>query len=496
MIGKRWLFLAHRWLGIVLSLVIALWFVSGMVMMYVGYPKLTRSERLEASPVIGSAPCCAEPAAFRSGLPNDASLKTLRLTMVGGQPRLIASAGKNSLIALDAVDGKPIRQVLEADVRSAVGAFAPDASVDGIERIGEDAFTHSKALDAHRPLYRVVLTHPFLARLYVSSVTGEVIRDVTVTESRWNWIGAWLHWLYPLRGGIFDAMWADIVIYSAVFSALLTLVGGVVGVMRWRRRLYPNGSHSPYRHWILRWHHLSGLIAAFLIFAWVVSGLFSMNPWKMFDSAARRPVDRLIEPSRFAREIDPKAALACFRKNSIEVRELEWARLGDELHVHARNGSDQVWSLRNPETCHITQDYGVDELLVEARRLMPQANMTTHLVLNNYDWNYYVRAPHTMTGTFERPLPVMLVKFDDADRTWLYIDMKSARVVQRSDDHARAKRWLFNFFHSYDWGMLLNHRPAWDLLLILGSLGGLLVSVTGVVMGWRRLCRAPPAVHK
>jgi uncharacterized iron-regulated membrane protein len=33
---KRWLFLLHRWLGVVVCAFFAMWFVSGVVMMYVG----------------------------------------------------------------------------------------------------------------------------------------------------------------------------------------------------------------------------------------------------------------------------------------------------------------------------------------------------------------------------------------------------------------------------------------------------------------------------
>ena len=43
---KRYLYLTHRWLGITLCLFMAMWFFSGLVMMYVGYPKLTPAERL------------------------------------------------------------------------------------------------------------------------------------------------------------------------------------------------------------------------------------------------------------------------------------------------------------------------------------------------------------------------------------------------------------------------------------------------------------------
>ncbi|HWV10993.1 MAG TPA: PepSY domain-containing protein, partial [Pseudomonas sp.] len=54
---KRYLYLWHRWLGIGLCLVMALWFVSGVVMLYVGYPKLTPGERLRHLPEL-PADCC------------------------------------------------------------------------------------------------------------------------------------------------------------------------------------------------------------------------------------------------------------------------------------------------------------------------------------------------------------------------------------------------------------------------------------------------------
>ena len=43
---KPVLFFVHRWLGIGMCLLFALWFASGIVMMYVEYPELTEEERL------------------------------------------------------------------------------------------------------------------------------------------------------------------------------------------------------------------------------------------------------------------------------------------------------------------------------------------------------------------------------------------------------------------------------------------------------------------
>ena len=38
-------------------------------------------------------------------------------------------------------------------------------------------------------------------------------------------------------------------------------------------------------------------------------------------------------------------------------------------------------------------------------------------------------------------------------------------------------------------GLLLMHRPAWDIVVWLLSILGVIVSVSGVVVGWRYLRR-------
>ncbi|HWK51169.1 MAG TPA: hypothetical protein VNR40_14850 [Steroidobacter sp.] len=45
----------------------------------------------------------------------------------------------------------------------------------------------------------------------------------------------------------------------------------------------------------------------------------------------------------------------------------------------------------------------------------------------------------------------------------------------------------FNALHSLDFRLLLAHRPAWDLILWLLRLAGIVISISSVVIGWRRL---------
>ena len=93
--AKRWLYLVHRWLGVLLCSVFALWFISGIVMMYVGYPKLTPAERLEHLPRCAGAHCAgACPGPASGGLAGP--LQELRLALAsGGRPVYVATPPLN-----------------------------------------------------------------------------------------------------------------------------------------------------------------------------------------------------------------------------------------------------------------------------------------------------------------------------------------------------------------------------------------------------------------
>src|SRR6188768_1461928 len=58
--ARRMTFLVHRWLGIALALLMALWTLSGFVMMYVSYPATTAAERAAGLQPLELSYCCGE----------------------------------------------------------------------------------------------------------------------------------------------------------------------------------------------------------------------------------------------------------------------------------------------------------------------------------------------------------------------------------------------------------------------------------------------------
>ena len=54
---------------------------------------------------------------------------------------------------------------------------------------------------------------------------------------------------------------------------------------------------------------------------------------------------------------------------------------------------------------------------------------------------------------------------------------------------SRVNRWLYNGLHSLDFPILYRSRPAWDLVLIGLSIGGIALTVVSLTPAARRIAR-------
>jgi hypothetical protein len=94
----------------------------------------------------------------------------------------------------------------------------------------------------------------------------------------------------------------------------------------------------------------------------------------------------------------------------------------------------------------------------------------------------------------ERPLPVVLARLNDAEKTRLYIDPKTSRLVGTYSSSNWMSRWLYHGLHSLDFPWLYNYRPLWDIVVITFMVGGTALCVTSLVLAWRVLGRKVRAI--
>ncbi|MCD0505264.1 PepSY-associated TM helix domain-containing protein [Bordetella petrii] len=479
---RRLTYLAHRWLGVAGCVLMLVWFLSGIVMLYVGYPKLTPAERLGSLPVLAADDCCISFAALAP------AGQGLVLTSLRGRPTYVVSTADGPR-AYSAQTGLPDGAVTESVAVAAAQAFWPRAAPRYGGLLQEDRWTHSRGLDRHRPLHQVWMDGPTSGTLYVSSATGEVVLDAPLAQQRWNYVGAWLHWLYMVRDRSVDPGWSWIVIVLSGACTLLAISGVVVGVWRWRfRGRYKSGARTPYREAWMRWHHVAGLLFSAFVCTWIFSGLMSMNPGGIFSDGGPGPDRQGMAAAGVSHPLaDPRPVLRALQQAGFRPVQLEWRWLGGEAYVVARNAQADSRIVRAGAAGLAVQgQWDPQRVQAAAQALFPGARMQAQ-VLAQYDAYYYARHAQAMNGGAPRGLPALRLDFDTPGRHRVYVDLRTGAVSLDLGRAERVGRWLFYFLHSWDTPTLLNAGVARDVAIILLSLGGLALSATGVVLGTRRL---------
>jgi hypothetical protein len=512
---KRPLYLIHRWAGIVLCLFFALWFVSGLFMMYVEFPQLTAPEwRAGAQSLdFSSAKLTPAEAAFSlhavyfntSATPSQmrtlpiadadapvTALSRVQLGMLLDRPayRFQVSGAQPRSVYAD--DGELLKEVTPAFALRSATDFALRAGwIDSAqvalahyeETIQTDQWTVSAALNAHRPLLRIALGDSDDTMLYVSSTTGEVVRDSHRMERMLNYAGAVTHWLYPTFIRRYPDAWAWMIDILASAGTILGITGLWIGIMRWRIKRREGQSAIPYRG-LMRWHHITGLAFGLTAVTWVLSGWLSMNPGSINPSRSAATAESLVYSGKALTASDFNAPVAALFDRALVDHDSVEAEL---MHY---DGQPLYKITQRDGLIYLAGATSTTPRLPDERRLLDRAAMlktTAQLesaeVMTRYDNYYYTRHPEDGG----KPLPVIRVRFADDQHTWFHIDPLTGQVLDRSTRWNRVYRWLYNGLHSWDIQWLWEHRPLWDIAVISFSLGGLMLSIVGVIAGWRRL---------
>jgi hypothetical protein len=78
---------------------------------------------------------------------------------------------------------------------------------------------------------------------------------------------------------------------------------------------------------------------------------------------------------------------------------------------------------------------------------------------------------------------------DDADETWIHVNLTDGGLISIMDNSRRIYRWLFNGIHSLDIPGLVNHRFIWSLIMVLLMSVGLTFCVTGIVLAFKKITK-------
>lgn len=478
---NRYLHLIHRWFGIGIGLFVLLWFLSGVVMMYVAYPELTETERYQALTTINKdlIKLTAEEAWHKtnaSGVPEQ-----IRLSNDINRPAYYFLQ-KKKWYPVWADTGEFRKSISEAEAIASAQSFIKNTNpVKEITLIKLDQWSLSSGLNSHRPLYRINTDDKANSMLYVSSRTGEVVRDTTAWERGWNWVGSVIHWIYftPLR--IYQEPWRQTVMWSSGAAFLLAITGLWLGIQRMRlKKRYSGNRITPYRGW-KKWHHLSGLIGAVFAITWIFSGWLSVNPFNFFASNGLTDQEQKVySGSEFYPSL-LKANAAKALGSSFGIVEIKWRQIGESSFLVMHSSSDSKIIDTNKIQTPLNQL--PEAFLIERVSAMkPDVPVKATTTLTEGDLYYY--SHHRA-----RPLPVIRVDFADDVETSVYVNLATGKIEASEINSSRVYRWLYNGLHSLDFSPLLVRRPLWDIVVIVLLIVGSALSVTGMYLAIKRIKR-------
>jgi len=471
----RALILLHRWLGVAFCLLFAMWFATGIVMHFVPFPALTEVERFAGlSPIdLASAPQGPAAAITASGI---GDVTRVRLVQRSDGPIYLVSgrSAAKALRAADLTDGA----VPSAELALAIARdFAQRRHLDGSNAdVAEpgfyDQWTVSERFDLHRPLYRIALNDDSGTELYVSSTTGEVVLDTTRYERNWNYLGSVAHWIYPTALRSHAAVWSAVMWWLS----LVALIGATTGAIAGTLRIGVEGSRllSPYRG-VQAWHHWLGLICMLFVLTWIFSGWLSMDDGRLFSTGKPTAVEAAMVTGTPSWDGLPPDEI---RHLSASVAEVEWFAFGGKIYLRQRSSAGLqrlvLADTQNGEAAPARSFLAPGEISAAASRLAPACGAPA---IVGRDDAYAVTASAPNAPVFR------LVCGGD----WFDIDGANGVLLEKLDASRRVYRWLYGALHTLEFPALTAH-PAWRTALIVALCAcGLVFSLTGVVIAWRRL---------
>ena len=117
----------HRWLGIGVGFMFAVWFATGTVLSFCPFPELERQARLSGSEPVDLDAVRVTPAAALAAARLPDAVR-LRLISVDGRPRYVLS-GARRVVAVDATNGTVLGVLGARTARTVAATFAGFAAI-------------------------------------------------------------------------------------------------------------------------------------------------------------------------------------------------------------------------------------------------------------------------------------------------------------------------------------------------------------------------------
>lgn len=478
---KRTLYSIHRVLGTILSILFLMWFLSGFVMIYHKFPKATDIDKRSHMDVLpeGIVPINSLLQSYQitpdsilgCKLTSFANNPYFEVTMSDTVLRIPAQANKSILppITYQQIENYAHRWN-EADI----------IHTDTLRNL-EQWIPFGRLRDEF-PIYKFYFDDSQEHQLYVSSKTGEALQFTNKDNRFWAWLGAIPHWIYFTSLRQDAQLWMDVVIWISGLGCIMCLTGMILGIRAYiiRYRRYKK-LQSAYKKLMYKWHHILGFFFGIFVFTFIFSGMMSLAKvpkWmvKVHDVniEAKLHESKPIDFSSYTLGIQD-----IFGQYPGQVKSIEWSSFGNVPFYKVVAGN-KILSIDASSSIPSALNLNEVDIMNHLRPIHEGYEMKI-MQMDEYD-NYYVGLSDHL------PLPVYKVSVGDTDGSTYYINPKKGSILY-FNNNTKIRKWSYQALHSFKIKYLAEHPVLWNIVMFTTMIGGTLVSVTGVWLGFKYIRR-------
>ena len=465
---RKLFFQIHKITGAIMSLMCLIWFLTGIILIFTGYPHASSEKRflhLETFTANDLQNLQAPSPNFKGAVVLEKHL---------GQPVYRISSGRKTQKVYNAQTLEPINAFTIDMADRLASSYAQSTSQKILISNQLDQWVPWSYYKSLLPFYKCYMKDDAHTVIYISQKTGSIIQKTTRKERWIAYFSAIPHWVYfvSLRNQI--GLWKTIMIILSVLGLLASISGIAVGIYRKKKK-----SITPYKKFNYKWHHIFGYFFGVFVFTFILSGLISVTnipDWMVGVSKKEKVTwDQKLDLKRnnSLTPIDVYKAI----KNKNGIRRIEWKTIFNTPYYLVYYNDYQVPKAYYLKNGYIqpAKSYELSEIKNKAQtkfgKFSPEVT-----IQNGFD-NYY-------SSNAMRYIPQMAYKIvlnDDA-KTWLYINPKTGEEVLRYNKNKRLRRWLYRALHTFNFQFLKEMDWLRKTLLIIVSIAGIIICYTGLVL--------------
>lgn len=480
----------HKITGLVIALFFIMWFVTGIILLYHKYPRVTQTDIYEHSeplslndlPAIHDIPGLTDSARVKTlGVNREMSQTVWTISGVSNRkenPMDVKMANTDRFIfASDTLLSQP--EVNASQLDSIACVWAGNNSILKVDTLTRrQQWILYERYDKSLPILKYYFDNPEKSEIFISQKNGEVLQATTATERGWSWVGAIPHKLYFtfLRTDV--DRWKNALLIGGLLCLIASLSGVYIGIyFLFVNKKKQHKFSSPFKKGVWRYHHIAGMIFGIFLVAWGISGSLAMQrvpKWLVnydgdyFVSASklwgRKPL-----PLK-----DYKLDYREILKKYPDVKSITWEHFGKSPAYLIVSGTKEIYiDASNPDSVETLQIPKAEIEKAVTRYFGDDVKYTISLQ-EDYD-EYYLSTP----GQY--PLPVWKVDVDNSDGTRMYIS-PSDGYVKYLNNNRMAKKWLFAATHYLDIKYFVLHRNLRYACLWILSIACVSIIVTGIII--------------